>query len=96
MLLSAWKTERLAIGEDIEALFMKVIKLPPLKDYVIKPGGDPPDVVCVRLIKRLVDDFKVIGCCVVIENELYIRISAFVYNSIEDYERLRDAILALV
>lgn len=93
MLENAWKTQQLAIGPDLQAPFMKVIKLPLLKDYII--GTHPPDVLCSMLIRRIIDDFRVVACAVVIENELYVRISAFVYNSIEDYERLRDAILKL-
>lgn len=93
MLEKAWKAERLPIGNDLEAPFMKVIKLPLLKEYVI--GPEPADVVCSKLIRRLIDEFQVIACVVAIENQLYVRISAFVYNSIDDYKRLGDAILIL-
>lgn len=97
VLEKAWGTTELrstTIGVDLEAPFMKVLKLPPLKDYVIN-SNESADAVCSRLIRRMIDDFQVVGCVVPIDNELYVRISAFVYNSIDDYERLGDAILAL-
>lgn len=93
MLEKLWKTERLPIATDLEAPFMKVIKLPHLEDYVL--GLEPADVVCSKLIRRLMDEFQVIACVVAIENQLYVRVSAFVYNSIDDYKRLGDAILIL-
>lgn len=95
MLEIEWKTKRLEISEDLEAPFMRIVKLPYLKDYVIGPEPDSAGKVCSSLIRRLMDEFKVVCCVVCIENELYCRISCFVYNTLDDFVSLKDAILAI-
>lgn len=93
MLEDAWKTKRLEIPSELEAPFMKCIKLPYLKDYVI--GPEPADQVVARLILDLLIKYRLVAVPVVISNELYIRLSCFVYNYLDEYVKLKEAILDL-
>ena len=94
MLVSSWGTRLISMPKELEAPFMKLIKLPELKYY--KTEGD---VGHRKAIESLMLDFYIkynlIACVVPIHGELYIRISAFVYNQIGDYEVLRDAVLKM-
>ena len=54
--------------------------------------GDRP---FLDLIQRLFNEFKVEVPVVVINEQWFIRISAQVYNELEDYHRLADAINVL-
>ena len=93
MLENAWKTKRLEIPIDLEAPFMRIIKLPYLKDYVI--GPEPADQVTARLMFDLMNRFGLVAIPVALNQELHIRLSCFVYNYMDEYIKLRDAILTL-
>ena len=93
MLEDAWKTKRLEIPIDLETPFMRIIKLPYLKDYVI--GPEPADQVTARLMFDLMNRFGLVAIPVALNQELHIRLSCFVYNYMEEYIKLRDAILTL-
>ena len=54
--------------------------------------GDRP---FLELIQHLFDEYRVEVPVVEINEEWFVRISAQVYNDIEDYHRLGDAIAAL-
>lgn len=94
MLETAWQTKRLAISTDLEAPFMKSIKLPYLKDYHLGTS-EPVDQLIWRLMYDLMIKYDLVAIPIVIEDELYFRLSCFVYNTIDDFRKLRDAILEL-
>jgi selenocysteine lyase/cysteine desulfurase len=95
LLVKGWQTRILEIPKEMEAPFMRVIKLPLLKDYQIGEGRNDEDVN-VQLMKDVFEKFNVISCMVYLQGEFYCRISCFVYNCLEDYVALRDAVLSLV
>jgi len=95
MLTSSWKTTSIEMMKELEAPFMKLIKLPPLKDGFRSESSQEAEQVSIKIMKTLLDDHNVICCVVYIQNELYVRISCFPYNCIGDYEALKDAILQL-
>ena len=94
MLVKEWKTGILQIPKDLEAPFMKIIKLPIMKGYEI--GSNDAEKISIQIMKEILEKFNVVCCVMIIQNELYCRISCFVYNSIEDYVALKDAVLKLV
>ncbi len=96
MLRSSWKTNSIEMPKELEAPFMKLIKLPPLKTEFKVESSQEAEKVSTKIMKTLFDDFGIICCVVYIQNELYVRISCFPYNCIEDYEALKDAILRLI
>ena len=48
------------------------------------------------LMRRLMVDYEITTVCLGIQGKCWVRLSANVYNSLHDYERLRDAILDIV
>lgn len=95
MLTTAWKTPKIEMPREIEAPFMKLVKLPKLRDFGYA-NADEAMKMSLELLEVLFKRFKHDACVVVIGGEMYCRISGFVYNTIEDYMSLRDAILDLV
>ena len=95
LLVSSWKTGVLEIPKEIEAPFMKAIKLPYLKNYQVDKKENS-ERVCLRLMKDMLERFNIILAVVYIQNEIYCRISCYVYNSDQDYEALNEAILCLM
>jgi len=91
MLVSSWGTNRLELPKELEAPFMKVIKLPRFKPLEVLQSLSiehyPPG-----LSNYLQDTFDVDAQITIINKEFYCRISCFVYNRIEDYISLRNAI----
>jgi len=48
-----------------------------------------------ELTFTLMDRFKLVVLCLFFQGELYVRISANVYNNLDDYRRLAEAVLQL-
>jgi selenocysteine lyase/cysteine desulfurase len=95
LLVEGWKTDILRIPKEIEAPFLRGIKLPYLKEY--QCGEDRnAESVCYQLMRDIFERFRVICCVVYLQEELYCRISCYVYNCLHDYEVLRDAVLSLI
>jgi len=92
MMTSSWNTISIEIFKELEAPFMKLIKLPPLKEGFKVESSQEAEKVSIKIMKTLYDEHNTICCVVFIQNELYVRISCFPYNCITDYEALRDAI----
>ncbi|XP_035682693.1 probable L-cysteine desulfhydrase, chloroplastic [Branchiostoma floridae] len=96
LLLEGWKTETLGIPESLQAPYMECIKLP----LPQTPGAEsryPPTPRGAMSLQYDMYQQHGVQCAVVCMLEaLWVRISAFVYNSREDYTRLRDAVLALM
>ena len=95
MLVNSWNTSYLELAADLEAPYMKMIKLPALRSYRID-NQNKADELVPRLMEDLLVSYKVVACIVYVQEELYCRISCFVYNQSEDYVKLRDAILDLI
>ena len=96
LLCKEWKTIKLEMPASLEAPFMKLIKLPMLRSYM-KGDTDAETIeTSVRLIRDILDKFNVVSCIVCVQSELYCRISCFVYNKMEDYVALKDAVLSLI
>lgn len=94
MLYSAWKTDRYEISADLEAPFMKMIRLPYMKNYQVKSDAEACFAI-ESLLRDLYEKHQIISCVVYVDRVLWIRISCFVANQISDYEKLRDAVLDL-
>ena len=88
MLCLAWDTTTLPIARDLEAPFMKMIKLPILCTF---QGTEMAE----KLMYELFTKYNLVTCVVCVKAEMYIRISCFVYNELDDYVPLREAILEL-
>ena len=87
LLVNGWQTSTLAIPKQMEAPFMKVIKLPKLKFITIDD--------CYKLSNYIIAEYNIVVHIIKIADEYFVRISCFVYNDIDDYIALRDAILDL-
>ena len=90
-LCKLWKTERNGVPKNLEAPFMKLIKLPKMKSYTRGDNDEETTNVCVKLIQDILDKFNVVSCMVCVQGEMFCRISCFVYNKMEDYEKLGQA-----
>ena len=94
LILKAWNTTELDISADLKAPFMRNIKLPFMKNYQVNCDEEILKVI-EKLNLDLLERHNVISVVVYIQNELYIRLSCFVYNEMKDYVSLKDAILDL-
>lgn len=87
MLVISWNTEVFKLDKSLEAPFMRLVKLPIMKNY------EPKDAA--KLMKDLLEKYKIVSAFVNINNQLYCRLSAYVYNQFDNYVKLKDAILDL-
>ncbi|XP_052092724.1 uncharacterized protein LOC127729109 [Mytilus californianus] len=92
LLTDAWGTEKLAIPMSMEAPFMRIIKLPKLKVFA---GLTTFDEVEPIIIDHLVNH-NVSSQYTFVDGDICIRISANIYNSIEDYQKLANFICNLM
>lgn len=98
MLEREWGTKRLQVPTDMLAPFMRVVKLPELPEYKLEKGRTERDLcnkATVGLIKHLMDKYNVVAFIGIINDELYCRITCFVYQEMDDYIALKDAILKI-
>ena len=86
MLVEQWGVEPISPLDGSLLGSMATVRLPP---SITERFGDRP---FLDLIQRLFNEFKVEVPVVEIEDQWFIRISAQVYNELEDYHRLADAI----
>ncbi|XP_013398268.1 hercynylcysteine sulfoxide lyase [Lingula anatina] len=87
-LVKVWGTKHLEIPKEMEAPYMRLIKLPPLNNY-------PPSEI-LQLVADIYFKYNVIGCVVQPDNgDLWVRISGQIWNTTEDYKKLGDAVLKL-
>ncbi len=94
LITKAWQTSELELSADLKAPYMRLIKLPFMKNYELKSATAPINVID-KLQLDLLEKHQIISVAVHVQGELYIRLSCFVYNEICDFEKLRDAILEL-
>lgn len=87
MLVINWKTSKFNLAKELEAPFMRLVKLPKMKNYSFADGA--------KLMKDVLQIYKIVSVFVNIQGELYCRLSCYVYNDINDFIALKDAILDL-
>ncbi|CAF1121939.1 unnamed protein product [Didymodactylos carnosus] len=90
MLIKRWNVrhddDQLQIPQDMEAPYLKMIRLPDLNDYE-KTEND-----ALKLLNDLIKDYQLVAIILCVNNELYARISTQIYNTLKDYEYLADII----
>lgn len=105
MLQAAWgTTQQLGVGADGATAGMVAVQLPwPLALPLPQDGGGdeaaaaaPTAAHAAALNRHLREAGRVEVPVACVAGSLWARISAQVYNSMADYERLKDAVLALV
>ena len=95
MLAQKWCTRRFPIPKEMEAPFMKLVELPDIKTHPIPdealqaPFGDSD------LHTVLFTDHDVTTTAMYVEGRHWIRISGQIYNTMEHYEKLAEAVLKL-
>jgi selenocysteine lyase/cysteine desulfurase len=100
LLVQKWNTKHFPLPDDMKAPFMRMVRIPDLRKYpatCITPDDDIIlAVIDIADLTRIVwERFHVQAVFMSIDNEPWVRISANVYNVIQDYELLADAILEL-
>lgn len=97
MLVKAWDTKLLEVPDCMRAPYMSLIKLPKIQKFSLPK--DANNVVFMdfdELIVVLRDRFKICVPVFTIYGQPWLRISCQIYNTLADYEVLRDAILTLM
>ena len=92
MLVESWNTCSFNLPKEMQAPLMRVIKLPPI-NYLLSNLEDSG--ATYKLTNFILREYKLIAYIVKIGKEFYVRISCFVYNSLEDFIRLKDVILEI-
>lgn len=92
LLVRAWHTGKMEIAAELEAPFMKMVKLPPINNYELNRDDPRGSEVCAKLMKDLLDKYQIIVLALYIKSQMYVRVTCYVYNQIEDYMALRDAV----
>ncbi|CAD5118526.1 DgyrCDS7219 [Dimorphilus gyrociliatus] len=96
MLVEAWNTSYLPVPNSMMAPNMSLIKLPCMKKYPIPEEAkeilftDYPE-----LLFKLNEEFHINTSVFCLNGEAWIRISSQIFNSMHEYEKLRDVILTL-
>lgn len=98
LLVEKWNTEHFPLPSDMAAPFMRMVALPRIKKYPL-PETDGIKIF-VRDMSQMMQDFwerfKIQCCFVSLQNKPWVRLSANVYNSMEDFHKLADSMLLLV
>jgi hypothetical protein len=92
LLTKSWNTTKVEMPDELEAPFMKLIRLPLMKNFIVNDDKYSENV-SINLMKTIQDKYNVITCVVYIQAQLCIRISCFPYNDLSDYIALKNAIL---
>jgi selenocysteine lyase/cysteine desulfurase len=95
MLTKAWDTELIKQPKELDAPFMRCIRMPTFKSLKQPTNEKEEDDIRNNLMEILIKKYKLVALLVYIQGELYTRITSYIYNEIEDYELLRDAVLEL-
>ncbi|XP_077987122.1 uncharacterized protein LOC144441424 [Glandiceps talaboti] len=95
MLVQEWKTESLSIPDDLRAPFMGVVALPATSKalFLTFAAKEAP----LKHLKGVIYEKSKVVCVIVdIQDRLWCRISAQVYNTKSDYLKLKDVILDML
>lgn len=100
LLVKKWKTSLYPMPDDMLPPFMRLIRMPDCKEFpTFKTSTDVYRDFCrdnMSLMKTVWERFHIQSVFISIHGQSWCRISASVYNEIEDYEKLADAILTLL
>ncbi|XP_069131369.1 uncharacterized protein [Argopecten irradians] len=86
LLISGWGTHTLPIPKSMEPPCARMIKLPLLKDY----HGNAEDAA--RLVGDIYAQYDVQTQIFCVQDHLYLRVSTQIYNELDDYRKLCNAI----
>ena len=86
LLVSKWNTCAFPQPDDMVAPFMRLVRVP---DMTCATGS------CELLINKLYEEYAITALIMTIGGEPWVRLSAHIYNDINDYKRLGDAILEI-
>ncbi|XP_053376757.1 uncharacterized protein LOC123530484 [Mercenaria mercenaria] len=93
-----WGTKCLAIPENMKAPCIRILQLPFIPRFSDSLGSEGTDVSKGKnfeLKKLILDRFDVSSCVVILEGQLMVRVSTQVYNTMDDFIRLGEAVLEL-
>lgn len=93
LLVSKWGTKQYPLPDEMKAPFMRQIRLPDLQKYPNEAKDGMFDKE--SLMRDVWHRFKIQALFFQQEGQPWIRMSTMVYNTIEDYKKLADAILTL-
>ena len=86
LLTTSWKTERLPIPQSMEAPFMRMIELPELE------GLSTYDEAEQRIVDNI-KNYKIASQITCVGDKKYHRISANIYNTPDEYQKLCQMVL---
>ncbi|XP_033758393.1 putative L-cysteine desulfhydrase 2 [Pecten maximus] len=89
-LISLWNTGKLEIPESMEPPYLRMIRLPEINGF----GTSKEDANSLMDIIFL--NYHIDACLKSVQNELYARLSAQIYNCLDDYKIFGEAILLLM
>ncbi|XP_071948125.1 uncharacterized protein [Antedon mediterranea] len=87
MLCKAWNTTTIPIHDSLKAPFMILIKLPDFENIPLTPDGSKAIALSVY------QKHKVHIAATRVNGRFWLRLSAHVYNTKDDYYKLRDALM---
>jgi selenocysteine lyase/cysteine desulfurase len=94
MLVARWKTGHYPLAEQLKAPYMRMVRLPHLKKFPL-----PEKKFAVNDMNNLMDElwtrFHIQAVCLEVDSLPWVRLSTMVYNCMEDYQRLADAVSML-
>ncbi|XP_060570275.1 uncharacterized protein LOC132728620 isoform X1 [Ruditapes philippinarum] len=97
-LVKLWGTETLAIPKSMEAPCMRLLHLPFIpgfSDNLVTGALNVFEGKNFELKKLILDRFDVLTAITIVDGKLMIRLSANVYNTMDDFIKLGGAILTL-
>ncbi|XP_033730037.1 putative L-cysteine desulfhydrase 1 [Pecten maximus] len=88
-LISLWNTGKLEIPESMEPPYLRMIRLPEIN------GVGTSEEDANSLMDILFLDYNIDTSLKSVQNQLYVRLSAQIYNCLDDYKKFGEAILSL-
>ena len=81
LLVDGWKTSIMSIASELQAPYMRVIKMPKLKNFSLE-NQETDGLGFKTLLKHIFDNYKISGVFVSINGQFCCRISCYVYSCI--------------
>ncbi|XP_060069759.1 uncharacterized protein LOC132549804 isoform X2 [Ylistrum balloti] len=85
-MVAEWGTAKLPVPRKMESPYMRMVKLPKLTGYI------PSTSESVRLMSEIYSRWNIQTATLYVDCNLYVRLSANVYNTAADYDKLLEAI----
>ncbi|XP_021360730.1 L-cysteine desulfhydrase-like isoform X2 [Mizuhopecten yessoensis] len=89
-LISLWNTSKLLIPSSMEPPFLRLIRLPEI------PGFGTSKEDADSLMDLMYENYHIDVCLKSANNQLYVRLSVQIYNCLDDYKILGEAVISLV